>query len=79
MNGYFISRSGARHAIGSKLRGRVAALCGFTQRGDDEDLPLEAGQECVWCQAELARALARQRAEAPAENILPQQDPETAA
>jgi hypothetical protein len=83
MNGHFISRSGTRHVIGGvpgKLHGgRVVGLCGFSQRGDDEDLPAEARQECAWCQTKLARALARQRAETPAENILPQQDPETAA
>jgi hypothetical protein len=69
MNGHFISRTGTRHILGptdSKLQGgRLTALCGFSQR-PEEETPGEAIQICGWClEAEdRARRIAQDALEA---------------
>jgi hypothetical protein len=66
---YFVSRSSTRHIIGigpyfSKLHaGRNSALCGLSQRPDDD--PLEPLRDCAFCQKEAAEAR-RKAAEAEA-------------
>ena len=80
MNGYFISHSGTRHTIGSaesKLHGgRIVALCGFSQRPDEEP-PVGEGQPCGWCleAEERAQRIARAQLEAAGQ---PATDPEAA-
>jgi hypothetical protein len=75
MNGYFISRSGTPHVVGKLHRGRLVGPCGFSLSVYDEDLPLESGKECAWCQASFAAALALQAEQTPAEGLLPRQGP----
>jgi hypothetical protein len=76
MNAYFTSRSGTRHIRGVSadklLGGRLVALCGFSQRPDEEP-PGEAIQICGWCleAEERARRIAQEALEAagqPARN-----------
>jgi hypothetical protein len=61
-----VSYSGTRHVIGppksgvDKLHsGRIVALCGFAMRPDEG--PLEAVQDCIFCQDEVPAA--RRKAE----------------